>query len=224
MSGIKIFAISLLLMTIGPKKCKEDTVKPVDNDLTTICSHEYEFVSVDDDKHQEACKLCGAVKVHSVKNHSFYKDAAKVADNKPATCMEDGWEWYICRCGATRKREMPIQQHNYSVVKFTTATCTDAGENTMQCKWCGLESPEKQPQEPFGHDFVLDETWTDGLPSSCTGRGTAKEKCTRCYAEQIVEVPELGHDYISTPIIQGRWLKGLRWSHFKRLQPLSRFP
>ena len=188
----KLIGLASVLLALGAMAgCKtkvDSTPEPA------TCAHEYEFKSIDDAKHQEVCKLCGEVKANSAKNHSFSKDAAKVGDNKAATCTEAGWEWQICRCGATKKKDINALGHSFTKVKSTTATCTEAGENTMECSRCGVEGTEKQAQAALDHDWVADTSYT-GLAASCTGAGTAQQKCSRCTATKIVETEALGHDY-----------------------------
>ena len=198
----KLIGLASLMLALGAMAgCK----KPVDNtgtdDNHTVepgaCEHDYQWVKVDDNKHMEKCTKCGDEK--AAKNHSWKKDPAKVADNQEATCTAAGWEWQICdKCGATKKKDIDAKGHSFTVVKSTTATCTEAGENTMKCSRCDVESPEKQPAEKLGHDMVADESYTEGLPASCTGQGTAREKCTRCTYTEIVDTPALGHDYNET--------------------------
>ena len=198
----KLIGLASLMLALGAMAgCK----KPVDNtgtdDNHTVepgaCEHDYQWVKVDDKKHMEKCTKCGDEK--AAKNHSWKKDPAKVADNQEATCTDAGWEWQICDiCGATKKKDIDAKGHSFTVVKSTTATCTEAGENTMKCSRCDVESPEKQPAEKLGHDMVADESYTEGLPASCTGQGTAREKCTRCTYTEIVDTPALGHDYNET--------------------------
>ena len=197
MKKTKLIGLASVLLALGVmagcgKKGGDDGKKD-----DPVCAHEYEFKSIDDAKHQEVCKLCGEVKANSAKNHSFSKDAAKVADNKAATCTEAGWEWQICKCGATKKKDINALNHSFTKVKSTTATCTEAGLNTMECSRCGVESPDKVEQAALDHNWVADTSYTDGLAASCTGAGTAREKCDRpgCTETKIVETAALGHDY-----------------------------
>ena len=85
----KLIGLASVLLALGAMTgCKKEQKNDIPPET---CAHEYEFKSIDDAKHQEVCKLCGEVKANSAKNHSFSKDAAKVGDNKAATCTEAGW-------------------------------------------------------------------------------------------------------------------------------------
>ena len=190
----KLIGLASMMLALGVMAGCGNKGGKGDDPQPETCAHEYEFKSIDDAKHQEVCKLCGDVKANSAKNHSFSKDPAKVTDNKAATCTEAGWEWQICKCGATKKKDVNALNHSYTKVKSTTATCTAAGENTMECSRCGAESPDKVAQAALDHDYGPDTSYT-GLAASCTGAGTAQEKCSRCDATKIVETAALGHDY-----------------------------
>ena len=157
------------------------------------CEHEYKLRIVDEIKHEEICKKCGVI--NTPKKHTFTKDLSKESENKNPTCEEAGWEWQICECGQTSKKEIAPLDHSYTVIKSTTATCTEDGENTMECSRCGAESPDKVDQSALGHDWKADTTYTDGIAATCESLGTAREKCTRCDDTRIVETPALGHSF-----------------------------
>ena len=195
-SFVLVFCFSLVLGLSGCDKGK-NYVQPNASDE---CLHDYKFEKYNDNKHRKVCSKCG-FSDGFLENHCFELDSDKEAENQEATCTADGWEWQKCKlCGATRKLDIQAKGHSFTVVKSTTATCTEAGENTMKCSICGEECPEKQPAEALGHNLVADESFTEGLRASCTGEGTAREKCTRCDYTQIVAIPALGHEFVPAEV------------------------
>lgn len=193
----KILLPVCFFMVAGLSGCEIHSNNPV---KVPVCTeHQWEYKSIDKEEHHEVCKVCEVEKENSIKKHHLVEDLTKAADNKASTCFEAGYTWHKCTlCDYVEKQNLDTVEHSFTVIESTTATCTDDGENTMECKWCGVESPVKIPQEKLEHNWVPDTTWENGLPSTCTGKGTAREKCTRCTKTLIVEVPELGHSYLET--------------------------
>ena len=69
------------------------------------------------------------------------------------TCTTVGKVEFTCSdCGKVITRDIPMIDHDYSVLVSDTATCTASGTATYRCSMCTAEITE--PSVAQGHDFV----------------------------------------------------------------------
>lgn len=70
---------------------------------------------------------------------------------KEATCKKPGVITFTCSCGDTYEEELPVTEHEKGVAKtIKEATCIEAGERKVYCKFCG-EELETEVIEAKGH-------------------------------------------------------------------------
>jgi hypothetical protein len=74
--------------------------------------------------------------------HDFKKTSSVAA-----TCQNEGYTEYACKCGETKKDDIkPKSGHVYTTQIISYASCTDEGESADVCVYCGdKKNVEKTP-------------------------------------------------------------------------------
>ena len=150
--------------------------------------HSYgSWVNANIETHKRTCE-CGAFETQ---NHSW--DNGIITTE--ATHTELGNRKYTCSvCSAVKNEDIPkTPEHSFS--EWTTEvspTCTSEGKDVRSCR-CGEK--EIRVTSPLGHNKLSYESKTP----TCVEIGwNAYEICTRCDYTTYIELPALGHTYISS--------------------------
>lgn len=113
----------------------------------------------------------------------------------PSTCKEKGYTLHKCDCGYEHRDNFkPLSTHNYKTVNEVKATCTENGEQTFRCTFCG--ETKTRPTDPTGHSW---SDWTVKQFATCTEKGKKIRFCTNCNIEEEQDIPAKGHN-LSSPI------------------------
>ncbi|MBQ9249260.1 MAG: immunoglobulin domain-containing protein [Oscillospiraceae bacterium] len=83
--------------------------------------------------------------------------------------------------------------HKWEVFHVGAGTCTEPGEQSWYCEYCGREYTE--PTAPEGHAWSEWDNAPGSLPATCTQGSTEARYCSRCGASETRSVPALGHAY-----------------------------
>ena len=123
--------------------------------------------------------------------------ADSLIDSQDATCLEDGWEFYVCEiCGRENKEVLTALGHNLVQHEAKTPTCTEIGWEAYEtCERDGCGHTTYVELAALGHDLVQH----DARAETCTEIGwEAYETCERdgCGHTTYVELAELGHDLV----------------------------
>ena len=115
--------------------------------------------------------------------------------NKPATCLEEGYDSRVCSRCAYRvvDQEYDALGHDWKVDEATkrTATCTADSYEKTYCLRCDIyfETVEKAT----GHTW----TQTENVAASCEAMGKHTFECDSCDSAYTVILPVLEHAYES---------------------------
>lgn len=82
--------------------------------------------------------------------------------------------------------------HQNQETSSTQGTCTQDGERTLLCEWCGAQQTVKTPAP--GHDYIQIEE----KAATCEERGFIINKCSRCGDTVNKTIPAKGHNYKET--------------------------
>ena len=83
----------------------------------------------------------------------------------------------------------PAVEHNYTSETTKEATCTENGEITYTCSYCGKTYTKEIPAT--GHDYKGETT----KEAACTENGEITYTCDACGDTYTEEIPATGHDY-----------------------------
>lgn len=83
--------------------------------------------------------------------HDWVKNTEK---SKPATCTEDGYDFYECsKCGETKTETIKATGHHYGDWEITKeATTTEEGQRQRKCEDCGHIETESIPKLESNED------------------------------------------------------------------------
>lgn len=115
----------------------------------------------------------------------------------PSTCTADGVITYTCVCGYsyTAVNSADLAHHTWSTdyKELVPATCATKGSEAKYCTACGAidESTRREITE-LGHAFGA---YTEYTPATCFGKGAEIAECSRCQALDVIEIPQLSHQY-----------------------------
>lgn len=195
--------------------CTRVSVTTVEKDCTT------------DEELYIFCTQCGAKTPVVKQEGTALGHKAKNVAEVPATCGKDGVKAYvICeRCGKMWDKEsgkaidapkaIPMIAPAHEYVSLTAeekdkdgkpasveATCDTDGYITKKCRFCGDEVKEYKVKT--GHNYS-DLDWETIKEPSCYEVGYERRVCTICKAaEQIKELPKVGHTYESATKLQNQ--------------------
>ena len=85
-------------------------------------------------------------------------------------------------------------RHEYAVTVTVAPKCTEGGELTYTCSYCGTQGAMNVPM--LGHRY---ETLSEKAPT-CTAAGKRTERCTVCKEKRTVALPAKGHAYLQTSL------------------------
>lgn len=146
---------------------------------------------------------CGATKSEVIPalEHKW----VKIADQcKPATCTEDGFDYFVCAnegCEKTKTESVKATGHDWvNNYVITEATCTKDGLMAQYCKNCGETRNVAIPA--VGHKF---SQWQVVYEATCTADGLKTRYCVNkwCYngmtelsaTEESEVIPARGHKW-----------------------------
>ena len=159
-----------------------------------IGTHEYKETAVpatcEEDGYTEKVCACGDVQKVIIPSPGHkYSEAQEVT----AEDTEAAGKVHKHVCEACGKVEYFDDAHNYGEEPTsTTATCTEAGEETYTCSVCGKVDVRKV--EAYGHDFKLNEgeRLSTTTPATCGKAGFDEYVCETCGTLRLVAVQATG--------------------------------
>lgn len=92
------------------------------------------------------CTVCGEARSEEVPplGHVYDKNADKPVESKSSTCMEAGYDIFICRRCSAEIKEMRVQE-KHTVVRWIIdkkSSCTEEGIRHGRCSACGSQITE----------------------------------------------------------------------------------
>lgn len=162
-----------------------------------VGTHEYETTTVDvtcteDGYTLQECACGDTIRTVIPKlGHNY-----GVTEEVTAEDTEAGSNVHKHTCERCGEVEYFDEAHNYGEEPVsTTATCTEAGEETYVCSACGKE--EVKSVEAYGHNYVLNEgeRLTGTTAATCSEDGFDEYVCSECNTIRLVPVKATGkHD------------------------------
>lgn len=111
----------------------------------------------------------------------------------PPTCKEKGYTLHKCECGYEHKDNFkPITDHKFEIAQQTMPTCTENGNRTYRCIYCG--ETKEVALAPLGHAWG---NWNISTYPTCTKDGAKMRICGRCGTRVDDVIPALGHKLTS---------------------------
>lgn len=139
------------------------------------------------------------------KNNKKYKCVVNVTHEhkyklkyeKEATCTEDGYQLYVCSCGANYTEIIKAEGHDYCDEEIKEATCTEKGLIRYTCNFCDATYDEVVPA--LGHKYDEGEVSRE---ATCERKGIVIYTCENCGKHKIEYIPALGHSFTDYEIIK----------------------
>ena len=128
------------------------------------------------------CSRCEATKTEETAATGHKWDVGTLVDD-----CEGQYVLYTCQngCGETMKEYTglgEVREHEWKETGKEDATCTEPGEITYTCTFCGKVRTEEITA--LGHD-VVDTV----VPATCKAEGYTKHECSRCdYTEENTDI------------------------------------
>lgn len=105
--------------------------------------------------------------------------------SKNANCAEDGTKLRTCAaCGAMERETIPMGEHDW-VVTSNTATCGNAGVETVVCSGCE-ESQTREVSATGAHTW---EAWVTETEAGCAVPGLEARNCAACGEREEQQIP-----------------------------------
>lgn len=112
------------------------------------------------------CSVCGKTKTETISKAAHQWDDGK--KTKTPTCSTPGEMLYTCdACPATKTEEIDTLPHDYEVIDYFPATCTENGGMSFKCRDCGYTYDDYIEAE--GHIY------TDDCDETCETCGEERE-------------------------------------------------
>lgn len=112
---------------------------------------------------------------------------------RPATCVENGAIFTVCKtCGSTKtKKILQPLGHSWVETSVGAGNCTEVKTTTKRCSRCNTE--ETTTSGGQGHQMTVIKT----VPVTCAQDGYTLSKCDNCdYTEESNRIPATGiHDW-----------------------------
>ncbi len=114
----------------------------------------------------------------------------KVVEERPATCLEPGYQMKVCSiCGYQSGEEIPAKGHSWGEWKVTKdATCSAEGQKTHACTVCGATETQSIPK----NDVHSWGAWQTTKQATCTEDGTQTRTCSACGKTETQTIPKTG--------------------------------
>lgn len=146
----------------------------------TVVQRELEATCKAEGSVEAYCSVCNEVlstEAIPVKAHVYTEGTAV-----DATCTTSGYTPYTCSCGHTyNKYDETKPATGHTLIEGTsTATCTTAGEMTLNCEDCTYSTTVAVPA--LGHSYVEDTS--AATDATCTALATKTYKCA-CGASYV---------------------------------------
>ncbi|MCI9533051.1 MAG: leucine-rich repeat protein [Lachnospiraceae bacterium] len=153
------------------------------------------------------CTQCGAEREEVIpaagQQENPHTHAYKEEAVRPATCMEEGEQKYICECGESYTEVIPRLMHIWDEGMVTEpATETEDGIKTFTCTLCGGKREESIPaigqqEPPHTHTYRAEIA----KPATCTEHGEKKYSCA-CGESYTESIPKIAHIWDKGTITQ----------------------
>ena len=89
----------------------------------------------------------------------------------------------------------PADRHDYTVRVIRKATCTEGGNISYTCSYCGAEGEMESP--PDGHQYRTPKV----KAATCTKAGKSTRVCKVCGYQDVKTIPATGHRY-GDPVVK----------------------